>query len=164
MTTKNMKNKVKHKIDSIRSKRQDRKDQKNGSLERVPRITNETVAVHREEVLSGARKYIYPLQHSKHKVVIITSTLFVIFVLAFVTYCVTSLYKLQTTSTFLYRVTQVVPFPIARSGGSFIAYENYLFELRHYTHFYETQQKLSFKTESARLGFPSLSRRIIISL
>src|ERR1700757_4024404 len=38
------------------------------ALSSVPRITNETVAEHREEVLSTARKYIYPLQHSKHHV------------------------------------------------------------------------------------------------
>ena len=30
------------------------------ALSNVPRITNETVAEHREEVLSSARKYIYP--------------------------------------------------------------------------------------------------------
>src|ERR1039458_4464799 len=39
------------------------------ALSNVPRITNETVIDHREEVLSSARKYIYPLQHSKHLVV-----------------------------------------------------------------------------------------------
>src|ERR1039458_1937006 len=36
------------------------------ALSNVPRITNETVIDHREEALSSARKYIYPLQHSKH--------------------------------------------------------------------------------------------------
>ena len=41
----------------------------------VPQITNETIAEHREDVLSGARKYIYPLQHSKHRIVVITAFL-----------------------------------------------------------------------------------------
>src|SRR5947207_5990262 len=44
-------------------------------LENVPQITNETIAEHREDVLSGARKYIYPLAHSNHRIVVITSVL-----------------------------------------------------------------------------------------
>jgi hypothetical protein len=49
----------------------------------VPRITNETVAEHREEVLSSARKYIYPLRHSKHRVVRISILLLIIVVVGF---------------------------------------------------------------------------------
>lgn len=116
----------------------------------APRITNETVAEHREQVLKGARKYILPLQHSKHQVVIITSTLFIVAVIGFLTYVTLSLYKFHQTSTFMYRVTQVIPFPVARTGGDFVAYENYLFELRHYKHYYETQQKLNFQDESGK--------------
>ncbi|HET9722003.1 MAG TPA: peptidylprolyl isomerase, partial [Candidatus Saccharimonadales bacterium] len=46
--------------------------------------------------------------------------------------------------TFVYRVTQVVPLPIARAGGHFVNYENYLFEVRHYVHYYESQQQRNF--------------------
>ncbi len=120
------------------------------AADNAPRITNETVAEHREAVLKGARKYILPLQHSKHQIVIITSTLFVVSIIGFFTYVTLSLYRFQQSSTFLYRVTQVLPFPVARSGGDFIAYENYLFELRHYMHYYETQQKLSFEDENGK--------------
>jgi hypothetical protein len=114
------------------------------AAENAPRITNDTVAEHREEVLAHARKYILPLQHSKHQVVVITTTLFICSVVVFFTYCTLALYKFHSSSTFLYRVTQVIPYPIARVGGNFVAYENYLFELRRYTHFYETQQKTDF--------------------
>lgn len=138
---------MKNKLKTLRANRKEKKLAKAEAADRMPRITNETVATHREEVLSGARKYIYPLQHSKHKVVIITSTLFTIAVLSFVTFCVVSLYKLQTTSSFMYRVTQVIPFPVARTGGTFISYESYLFELRHYTHYYEVQLKRDFTSD-----------------
>lgn len=113
--------------------------------ENVPRITNETIAEHREEVLKGARKYIYPLQHSKHRIVLITSTIVVAAAAAFLIYCSAALYKLYQHNTFLYRVTQVVPFPIARVGGSFVEYENYLFELRHYIHYYQNQLDRNFE-------------------
>lgn len=107
--------------------------------ELVPRITNETVAEHRDEVLKGARKYIYPLQHSKHRVVLITVGILIVTALGFLTYCVIGLYKSETNNAFLYRVTQVVPFPVARSGSTLVAYENYLFELRRSLHYYENQ-------------------------
>lgn len=114
------------------------------------KITNETIAEHREEVLSGARKYIYPLQHSKHKIVLISSALSILAVVVFLTGMVLSLYRFDTTSNFSYQVTRVLPFPIARTGKTLIAYENYLFELRRYIHYYENQQRLSFATESGQ--------------
>jgi hypothetical protein len=110
----------------------------------VPRITNETIAEHREEVLAGARKYIYPLQHSKHRIVLVSTAIFIVLLIGFASYCTLSLYKFKSSSTFMYRVTQVVPFPIAHSKAGFVSYESYLFELRHYVHYYETQQKTNF--------------------
>jgi hypothetical protein len=101
------------------------------SLENVPRITNETIAVHREEVLKGARKYIYPLQHSKNRIIMLTTWILVAALTVFLTYSIVALYRLNQYNTFLYRTTQVVPFPIARIGDTFISYENYLFQLRH---------------------------------
>src|SRR5438270_7126968 len=113
-------------------------------VEEVPHITNETIAVHREEVLKGARKYIYPLAHSKHRIVLITGALVVTAILSLLVYCGLALYNFYQYNTFLYRTTQVVPFPIARAGDSFIAYENYLFELRHYVHYYQDQLDRNF--------------------
>lgn len=118
--------------------------------ESVPRITNDTVAEHREEVLSSARKYIYPLQHSRHRIVTISITLFAAVVVAFFTYTVLALYKFHSTSTLMYRVTQVLPFPVAKADSSFVAYENYLFEVRRYIHYYQTQQNVDFGSKSGK--------------
>ncbi len=117
------------------------------SDENVPQITNETIAEHREDVLSGARKYIYPLQHSKHRIVVITTSIVVAAAIGLLVYCSLGLYKYYQYNSFLYRVTQVVPFPIARFDGTFVDYENYLFELRHYVHYYQTQQQNLFGGE-----------------
>jgi len=112
--------------------------------EAVPRITNETIAEHREQVLKGARKYIYPLQHSKHRIVVVTSSIIGITIVTLLIYCILALYHFHQYNTFLYRTTQVVPFPVARADGKFVDYENYLFELRHYVHYYQTQQQRDF--------------------
>lgn len=129
------------------------------AIQGIPRITNETVAEHREEVLSSARKYIYPLQHSAHRVVIISISLAIVVIVGFFVYCLLALYNFQSSSTFIYRVTQVIPFPVAKAGSRFVAYENYLFELRHYIHYYQTQQRVDFNNESGRQQLAEFRKR-----
>lgn len=127
----------------------------------VPKITNTAIPEHREEVLSSARKFIYPLQHSKHKIVLISVSIVIAALLAFFTYATISLYRLGSSTNFMYKVTQIVPFPIARVGHDFVAYENYLFELRRYKHYYETQQKLDFDSESGQQQLEEFERRAL---
>lgn len=125
----------------------------------VPFITSETIAEHREEVLSSARKYIYPLQHSKHRIVLISSGIFLITIIGLFIYGSLALYKMQSTSTFVYRISQVVPFPVAHTKGGYVSYESYLFELRHYMHYYEIQQKQSFKTPAGKEDLADYKKR-----
>lgn len=125
------------------------------------RVTNDTVAVHREQILKGARKYIYPLQHSKHRLVIISVTIFILTLVAFFAYTTFALYKTKTDSLFIYRITKVVPFPVARIGSDFVRYESYLFEINHYTHYYQTQQELDFKTEAGQAQLSEFKKRAL---
>ncbi len=131
------------------------------SQDGAPRITNETVAEHREEVLSSARKYIYPLQHSKHKIVLITTSLLIAVIVGFFTFTMVSLYRVKSYSSFLYGVTKVIPFPVAKAGNSYVAYENYLFELKHYIHYYQNQQKLDFSTDSGKQQLAEFKKRAL---
>lgn len=147
-------NKMKHKIKKLLEKRPYRKAKPEESLQEainnIPRITNETVAEHREEVLGSARKFIYPLQHSLKKIVVISASIFGVLILVFIVYCLLALYRFGSSSTFIYRVSQVIPFPVAKAGPNFVAYENYLFELRHYMHYYQTQQDVNFNDERGK--------------
>jgi len=120
------------------------------AVQTLPRITTDTVAAHREQILSKARKYIYPLRHSKHRIVTVSVSLFVVAVIVFFTYCILALYHFQSDSTFLYEVTQVIPFPVAKAGPSYVSYESYLFELRHYVHYYQTQEQINFNSSSGK--------------
>lgn len=116
----------------------------------VPRITTESVAASREEVIGGARKYILRLGHTKHRIIGVTVTLLVLAIISFMSYCTLALYRSQLTSGFLYHVTQVVPFPVAKAGPNFVSYESYLFEVRHYMHYYQTQLKLDFNSPEGK--------------
>jgi len=126
------------------------KDASSVNEQPIPRITNNTVSQHREEVLSGAKKYVYPLKHSRHKIVIISVSIVVAVFIGFMTYTLLNLYKFQNSSKFMYQVTKIVPFPVARVGGHFVSYENYLFELRHYIHYFEKQQEVDFNSTSGK--------------
>ena len=150
---------MKKKIQQLREKRLAKKESAESGI--VPRITNENVAEHREEILSGARKYIYPLQHSKHRIIILTTSLVIATVLIFTASTVFLLYRKQSSSSFMYQMTKVLPYPVARTGNTFIAYENYLFELRHYIHYYETQQKLSFESEAGQDQLAAYKKRAL---
>lgn len=124
------------------------------------RITNETVAARREEVLGSARKYIYPLQASKHRVVKLSVGILVTAVVGFFVFCLLAFYKFQTTSTFMYGVSQVLPFPVAVIGNRYIvSYNDYLFELRHYMHYYQSQLHVDFTTKDGKTQLAKFKRR-----
>lgn len=123
------------------------------------RITNENIAKHREEVLGSARKYIYPLRHSKHRLVTISLSLISAAVLGFFIYTGLALYKFKSSSNFIYQVTKVIPYPLARIGTDFVSYESYLFEVKRYMHYYSTQQDLDFDSDSGREQLKEYKKR-----
>ncbi|MES2971675.1 MAG: peptidylprolyl isomerase [Patescibacteria group bacterium] len=127
----------------------------------VTRITTDTIAAHREQVIGGARKYIYPLHHSKHRIILITTSLLIVSIISFFAYCTLALYRFHSTSGFLYRASQVIPFPIARTGGQFVSYESYLFEIRHYTHYYESQLKLDFRSSEGQQQLAAFKKQAL---
>lgn len=123
------------------------------------RITNDNLSEHREEVISSARKYKYPLRQSKHRLVVISLTIFFLAVVSFFTYSVLALYKFKSESTFIYQITKIIPFPLARIGSDFVSYESYLFEINWYKHYYETQQNVDFDGESGKLQLEDYRKR-----
>lgn len=94
------------------------------------RITNKTVAEHREKVLAGGRKFKYPVQYAKHKLVV-NSILVVIAVMAALAILLwVMLYPLQMNSKFIYRLTQLLPVPVANVDGQDVRYSDYLRKYR----------------------------------
>lgn len=94
------------------------------------RITTDTLAEHREKVLAGGRKFKYPVQYQRHKLVInalIIGVAALILVIALGWYM---LYVAKNTSEFMYRVTKVVPVPVAYVDGQPVNYSDYLLQYR----------------------------------
>lgn len=129
------------------------------STQPASRITNETVAEHRERILAGGRKFKYPVQYSRHKLVV-NSILIILVSLALLSIVLWwQLYPSQNTSKFMYRVTQILPLPVARVDGQFVAYSDYLKKYRSSLHFLQTQNDLSTNSADGRRQIEVIKRR-----
>jgi hypothetical protein len=95
------------------------------------RVTNNSVSKHRDEMFSRAKKFKYPFHRSKHRVALVSITLVLLALSVLGLFTSWRLYASQNTSEFTYRVTQILPFPVAKVDGKYTSYENYLFQLRY---------------------------------
>lgn len=86
----------------------------------------EKVEKRREEVLSKGRKFKYPLQYAKYRIVTLTIIISVVAILLMGGFLYLSLYKWQSMDPVLYRLTQLVPFPVASVETEQVRYSDYL--------------------------------------
>ena len=93
-------------------------------------VTTETIEEHREEVLAKGRKFKYPFQYAKHRLVINTIIIGVVAVILLVGFGWLQLYKFQSTHDILYRFTKVIPVPVARVDGENVRFSDYLMILK----------------------------------
>ncbi len=114
------------------------------------RITSETIEKHREHILAGGRRFKYPVQYARHKLVfnaIIISVSAIIIALAIGWW---QLYPAQNTSEFMYRVTKVLPVSVAIVDGQPVLYSDYLMAYRSSVYFSEQKQQLNSKTDDGK--------------
>lgn len=94
------------------------------------RITNETIAEHRERVISEGKRFKYPVQYTKNKLVINAILVGLVALVAFALFCWWQLYKVQSTADFFYRLTRIVPVPVASVADRSVKYGDYLLNYR----------------------------------
>lgn len=95
-------------------------------FEKKPTTEREKVEQRREEVLAQGRKFKYPMQYAKHKLIINTVVVAVIAIVLMVVAGWAMLYKVQDTGNMVYRITQVIPVPVAEVDGAKVRYSDYL--------------------------------------
>ncbi len=86
----------------------------------------EKVEERREEVLARGRKFKYPLQWTKHRVVVNTILIAVVTLAILVTSGWMALYQFGDTSEMLFRVTKILPVPAASIDGESVRFSDYL--------------------------------------
>jgi len=114
------------------------------------RITTDTLAEHRQQVLAGGRKFKYPVQYARHKLV---ANAIIIIVAAIIVLLGTGywlLYQAQNTSDFMYRVTKVVPVPVANVDGQSVRYSEYLMKFRSNLHYLVEKEQIDITTEDGK--------------
>lgn len=114
------------------------------------RITSETVAEHREKILAGGRRFKYPIQYARHKLVINAIIVSVVALIAVLTIGWWQLYKAQNTSEFMYRITKVLPLPVANIDGQTVLYSDYLMKYLSSVHYLEQKEQVSLKTDDGK--------------
>lgn len=128
---------------------------KSHNSEPQQRITNETVAEHREKVLAGGRRFKYPHQYVRHKLVInaVIITMATVIIVSIVGWW--QLYLVQNTSEFAYRTTRVIPVPVASIDGASVRYSDYLMRYRSQELWLRNQGQLGIanQDDSRQLSF-----------
>lgn len=114
------------------------------------RITNDTVAEHREKILAGGRRFKYPIQYARHKLVINAIIISVVALLALLGIGYWQLYPAQNTSAFVYNVTKVLPLPVAVVDGQQVPYSDYLMKYLSSVHYLEQKEQISLKSEDGK--------------
>ena len=119
---KNIKEKAKKLKDKVSKKTESRESQ-------IDKITNITLEEQRREILNKGKKFKYPVQYSKNRLVGNASIIALVILITGLGSLLYQLYKAQNTSEFIYRFT-VIPFPVAKVDGEIALYRDYLMEYR----------------------------------
>ncbi len=114
------------------------------------RITSETIDQHREHILAGGRKFKYPIQYARHKLVINAILISVAAIIIALVVGWWQLYPAQNTSNFMYHVTKVIPVPVAYIDGQPVLYSDYLMKYLSSIHYLERKEQLNVKTDDGK--------------
>ena len=123
---------------------------KQNDLPPSSRITSETVAEHRERILAGGRRFKYPMQYARHKLVINAIIISVVALIVVLAVGWWQLYPAQNTSEFMYRITKVIPVPVATVDGQPVLYSDYLMKYLSSVHYLEQKEQVSLKTDDGK--------------
>lgn len=114
------------------------------------RITTDTLAEHREQVLAGGRKFKYPVQYQRHKLVVNTIIIVAAALIVLIGLGWYALYSAQNTSEFMYRVTKVVPVPVAVVDGQPVRYSDYLMKYRSAAHYLTEKEQIDVRSDNGK--------------
>ena len=108
----------------------------------------EKIEARREEVLAAGRKFKYPLQWTRHRVVINTVLIALVVFTMVILGVWLALYRIGMTDDLLFNVTKVVPLSVASVDGEDVRFSDYLMFYRSSMISIERQSGSQFDEES----------------
>ena len=106
------------------------KFKKDKKEKKSPAITQKNIEESREEILANGKKFRYPFQYAKHRLVINTIAIAVVALVAFLAVGWLQVYKVQSTSDVVYRFANFLRLPVAEIDGHKVRYSDYLMIFR----------------------------------
>ncbi|MCL2280981.1 SurA N-terminal domain-containing protein [Candidatus Saccharibacteria bacterium] len=131
---------------------------RNRKKEPPARITNDTVSEHREKILADGRKFKYPFQYTKHKIIVNTIIVVIITIISFGGWLWYMLYQKQATSDFFYSAAKILSLPVANVDGQSVSYADYLRRVRSAIFYKENHEKVNFDTQNDQQELNYLKR------
>lgn len=122
------------------------------------RITNDTVARHREQILAGGRRFKYPVQYARHKLVANAIIISFVSLLLLAALGFQQLYFAQNSSDFMYRVVQLVPVPVATVANEPVRYSDYLVQYRGSEHYLRKYDEVKMESEDGKRQLEGIKR------
>ena len=123
----------------------------------------EKVEARREEVLAKGRKFKYPLQWTRHRVVINTILVSIITVVLLFVGGWFALYRLNMTDDLLFRVTKIIPTPVASVDSENVRFSDYLMFYRSSVTSFKRQSSSQFENEETRDDLLAEYKRIALN-
>ena len=99
----------------ISFKKKDSKKAKEDAKSKI--VTQKNLEESREQVLQRGKKFKYPFQYSKHRLVINTILISIVAIAALAIFGWFELYRVQNTGSVAYRFTKVLNLPVAKIDG-----------------------------------------------
>lgn len=138
-----------------------RKKAKQEKTQLPARITNDTVAEHREQILAGGRRFKYPVQYARHKLVRNAVIIALISVLLLGALTFHQLYFAQNSSDFIYRITQLLPVPVATVANEPVRYSDYLMQYRASEYWLSKYDEIKLDSEDGKRLLLGIKRKVL---
>ena len=138
---------LKEKIQTRKEKKEEKKAEKKPS----DSITQKNIEESREEILAKGKKFKYPFQYAKHRLMFNTILIGLVAILAFAFVGWYQLYKAQSTSEVVYRFTKVFGLSVAEVDNVNVRFSDYLMLYRSSITSVERQQGAFDNSEESKL-------------
>ncbi|MBO4812595.1 SurA N-terminal domain-containing protein [Candidatus Saccharibacteria bacterium] len=119
-----------------------------GKAKDSKKTEQEKVEERREEVLATGRKFKYPLQWTRHRIIISTILITIVVFAVIIVGGWLALYRLGMTDDLLFKVTEIVPIPVASVDGAETRFSDYLMFYRSSMTSIERQSGSQFDNDS----------------
>jgi hypothetical protein len=114
------------------------------------KITKDTIIEHRRKVIAEGRRFKYPFQYSKHKLVFNTIIISFAALIVFSVFVWQQLYIAQNSSDFFYSIARIFPLPVAKIDGENVLFSDYLMKYRSAVFYLENKEQVDLSSADGK--------------